>query len=298
MTLEKYRCRRLVVLSPGSSAYEVARAMVDNHVGAVLLADRTGPVGVVTDRDLMKEIGATGFDSRVVPACDVMTASPQTLEIDATIDDVLQVMEDNAVRRVPLTEHGRLVGIVTFDDLVLDGAIDADQAATIVRTQLEMGAKAKPPGAVRPDVGRRTRPARAFVRRAARADATYTRLLRLVKDATLLPQDHAASLALEVVLGCICRRIRPDEAKHLIAQLPSKLQPVLLQHVGTIDKSIDRETIEGEICRVLMVDRDQATAILNGVASAVAQVVTAGEIFAVADQLPAPMKSLFQPRQA
>lgn len=62
MSLERFRRTKLVTLNRQSKAYQAARAMADNHIGAVLVSDPKGLAGVVTDRDLALAVLGHGLD--------------------------------------------------------------------------------------------------------------------------------------------------------------------------------------------------------------------------------------------
>ncbi|WP_437287000.1 DUF2267 domain-containing protein [Sorangium sp. So ce406] len=299
MPLEQYRRPRMIVLSPRSTAYDAVRAMVDNHVGAILVHDGQRIAGIVTDRDVALEIVAGDLDARSTMLRDIMSDEVATLEIDASIDDAVRIMRDQACRRVPLTEQGRPVGLVTLDDLLADGAVDAEAAGSVVRAQLEVAARFKPGGALHPEgIARPERsrgPVRALTRRKARADSAYGRLLHAVERHSGLQQRDRAELALQIVLGNLCRRVTPQEARHLIAQLPSKLHPSLDPFLDGPDKRITTATIEDDVARELRMDREAAGFVLQAICEAVADSVSAGEIEGFRGQLPLDMKDLFPP---
>jgi CBS domain-containing protein len=150
-----------------------------------------------------------------------------TCDIGADLKEVIRLMRDHGVRRIPLTENGSLVGLITFDDLVVDGSVDPDALRSIFTAQLEVEAPHKPAGVTQSPVraGAAGR-ARALMRAEARAVATYNRLVGLVSDTAKLDRDRSER-ALLLGLCMLCRRLVPREAQHLIAQLPSKLQPQL-----------------------------------------------------------------------
>lgn len=299
MPLEEYRRPRMIVLSPRSTAYEAARAMADNHIGAVLVHDNQRITGIVTDRDLALEIVAGDLDARSTPLRDIMSDEIVTLDIGASIEDVVRIMREQACRRVPVTEHERPVGLVTLDDLLADGVIDVETAGAIVRAQLEVAARFKPEGVLHPDQVARPEQARgtgrAIARRKARAESAYGRLLRAVERHSGLQQRDRAELALQIVLGCLCRRVTPQEARHLIAQLPSKLHPMLDPFLDGPDKRITTETIENDLARELQMDHEAAGFVLQSICEAVADSVSAGEIEEFRGQLPLNMKDLFPP---
>ena len=136
MMLQAFRRARLVVLEDDATVYEAVRAMVDNHVGAVFVRDRGRLAGIVTDRDLAVEVIGRDLDTREARLSDVMTPILETCPVDGTVEDVLCIMRQRACRRVPLVENGQLVGLVTLDDLVIEGAAAIEDVRSVVEAQL------------------------------------------------------------------------------------------------------------------------------------------------------------------
>jgi CBS domain-containing protein len=98
----------------------IATTMRDRRVGAVVVVEGRRPIGIVTDRDLAVRVVAEGRDPTTTRASAVMTETPVTLDASAGIETALATMRASGVRRLPLTdEAGALVGIVTYDDLVV-----------------------------------------------------------------------------------------------------------------------------------------------------------------------------------
>lgn len=89
------------------------------------------------------------------------------------------------------------------------------------------------------------------------------------------------------------RRLTPDEAKDLIAQLPSLMQPTLYALPPGPDKLITRETIEAELVQRLNVDRTRAAQLMRAVGATVAQNVSAGQVKDVQSQLPEELRDVF-----
>ncbi len=298
MSLEKYRRPRMIVLHPRSTAHEAARAMVDNHVGVLLVSEGQSPLGIVTDRDLVTEIIAADLDPKTTILDDFMTEDAAAADVTADVEAVVALMKERRCRRVPLLEHGKAAGIVTLDDLLIEGDIDAATAAEIIRAQLEEPARYKSAGVTHPEATARPptgvpRGERAAKRRAARAASSYTRLLKLVQTRTGLTGREPAEVALKVVLGSVCRRVTPEEARHFIAQLPSLLKEGLSEHLGGPDRQITRATMEREVAALLGVDATFAQDIVEGVAGAIADSISAGQMEELKGQLPAELKSLF-----
>jgi uncharacterized protein (DUF2267 family) len=260
---------------------EAARAIENNNIGAVVVQEKGSIVGIVTDRDLAIRVLGRGLDPSTTTLAEIMSSPVATLSPDDGQSDAIQLMQQRNVRRIPLVDGERLVGIVTLDDLILDEAASPEQVAEVVESQIGAGG---PISSLRAPSTRR---------RAARAQATYGRLLNQVWTDTGLESTGQAETALLTVLELLVRRLTPDEAQDLIAQLPSLIQPTLRALATGPDRSITRETIEAALSRRLGVLPDRAAELLPVVGAVIAQTVSPGQIRDVQGQLPESLRDIF-----
>jgi CBS domain-containing protein/uncharacterized protein (DUF2267 family) len=281
MSLRWYRRPHVVVLDPGAPVLEAARAIESNNIGAVVVQNRGRVAGIVTDRDLAIRALGRGLVPETTPISDVMTTNVATLTPADSASDAIQLMQERNCRRIPLVESGRVVGMVTLDDLLLDEAAPIGELAAIVHAQIGEGGPM--PSARSPN----------RLRSLARAEATYARMLARVRERTGLATGDEAGTALEVVLANVVRRLTADEAKDLIAQLPSLLQPKLQALPPGPDKSITREGLEAELAQRLGVDAGSASQLLQAVGEAVVESVSQGQMDDVRRQLPAELRGIF-----
>jgi CBS domain-containing protein/uncharacterized protein (DUF2267 family) len=299
MSLAQHCRQRMVILGPRATVHEASRAMADNHIGSVLIAEEQRLTGIVTDRDLALDVIGGGLDPRATLLHDVMTDEVAAVDVGGTIEDVVRTMCTRACRRVPITDGERPVGLITLDDLVIARLIDVAVAGSIVAAQLEAGARLKPEGVVHPVVPARPAaapsPGRALSRRKARADSARARLLKAVERHSGIGSHDRAEQALVTVLGLLCRRVTPEEARHLIAQLPSRMHPLLEPFLTGPDRGVTTAAIEHELERELGVAPDVAKMVLGSVGEAIAESVSSGEIEAFRGQLPLAMKDLLPP---
>jgi CBS domain-containing protein len=97
---------------------EIARLLRDQDIGSVPVADGEKLVGMVTDRDLVVRGMADGVDPRSLRARDVMSPQLVCCAEDQTIEEVLEHMGQEQVRRMPVVDaNRRLVGVVSLGDL-------------------------------------------------------------------------------------------------------------------------------------------------------------------------------------
>ncbi|HEX9297149.1 MAG TPA: DUF2267 domain-containing protein [Polyangiaceae bacterium] len=288
MSLERFRRSRLIIQHPDATVHDAARAMEANHVGAILVQDRGELSGIVTDRDLALRVVGRGLDPEKTCLRDIMTRDVATMSVSLSEERAAELMRIRHVRRIPLVEDDHLVGLVTFDDLVLEGSLAPDRIADAIRTQLEDAADHKPSGTTHPEkqFGEDIDPR-------ARADERFGRMLHAVQSSTGLASRELAEAALQIVLGAIVRRITYQEAADFIAQLPSKLQGRLLDLPKGPNRKIDMAWIERALGDRLGVGYDEARRIARGAAGVISHSVSAGEIRDVMSQLPLPMRQLF-----
>lgn len=284
MSLRWYRAPRMVVLGATSSAMEAARALEKNNIGAVIVHENQRLAGIVTDRDLAVRVIGPKRNPETTTLHEIMTAPVVALAPTDSQRDALCLMRQRNIRRIPLVESDRVVGIVTLDDLILDEAAPMDELAAVIEAQIGAGG---PAGSPRMPAARR---------RAARAQATLYRMLNQVRDQAHLETTEQAEEALEIVLGAIVRRLTPNEADDLIAQLPSLLHPTLRSLPRGPDKSITEQTIEADLWEELGLAPAEARQAMSAVGAVVAQTVSPGQIDDVRNQLPEALGGIFEAR--
>ena len=123
MTVGKFCNREVIIAEKDSTVFEVAKLMRNHHVGDVIVVstsgDRTKPIGILTDRDIVIEVIAADVPLDSVSAGDIMSYELVTARESDSIWDTLQHMRAKGVRRVPVVnDAGGLEGILSIDDLL------------------------------------------------------------------------------------------------------------------------------------------------------------------------------------
>ncbi len=116
----------VVTAEPDSTLQEIAAIMRDEDTGAVPIVDDGGLVGVITDRDIVIRCIAEGRDVSEVTANDILTDDLETIEPDADVEEASCLMSRKQIRRLPVVENDKLVGIVSLGDLAVKS--DEDEA--------------------------------------------------------------------------------------------------------------------------------------------------------------------------
>jgi CBS domain-containing protein len=108
-----------ITLTADSTALDAAKAMKKADVGDVIVTDGGALCGIVTDRDITVRVVAEGKDSAKFQLRECCTRDLTTLSPDDSVADAVRLMREKNIRRLPVVEGGKPVGIVTIGDLAL-----------------------------------------------------------------------------------------------------------------------------------------------------------------------------------
>ncbi len=98
---------------------KVAILLYEAEIGAVMVHDETlHPVGILSERDIMRGIAENGASVLDAPAQRLMTTHMITCTPEDHVDELMQVVTENRVRHLPVIERGHLAGIISIGDLV------------------------------------------------------------------------------------------------------------------------------------------------------------------------------------
>ena len=128
------------VTQPDQALAEAARIMLQTHVGSLIVvkSDGTGrrPVGILTDRDIVRGQLKRSADLFCLTVGDVMTPDPLVITANADVAEAIESLRDRGVRRAPVVDGaGNLVGVISLDDLLPAVASELEGLSTLVGTQ-------------------------------------------------------------------------------------------------------------------------------------------------------------------
>ena len=106
-------------IDASTSVVEAAQLMREGHIGSLPITTDEQLVGMITDRDIAMRVVAEAADHTNTSVGDVSSRDLVTVEPDEDLDEALQLMARHQVRRLPVVENGRLVGIVAQADIAL-----------------------------------------------------------------------------------------------------------------------------------------------------------------------------------
>lgn len=123
MAIRDVCVRDVVVAGPETTVREAAQLMAQHHVGNIVVVARQPggviPIGIITDRDIVRNVVAEKLDSSAFTLGDLVARDLITAKEDQGVFECIQLMRMNAIRRMPVVDRdGILSGIISLDDLI------------------------------------------------------------------------------------------------------------------------------------------------------------------------------------
>ncbi|QJD79088.1 CBS domain-containing protein [Spirosoma rhododendri] len=119
----------LFSVGSGETVLDALKLMAEKNIGAVLVVDNDELTGIFSERDYARKIVLKGRHSDDTLVRDVMTPNVITIEPEQRLEDCMQIMSDKHIRHLPVMESGKLIGIISINDVVT--AIMRDQKTRI-----------------------------------------------------------------------------------------------------------------------------------------------------------------------
>jgi CBS domain-containing protein len=135
--------KEIVTIDADRYALEAAKMMTEKGISSLFVVRDGNPVGIVSERDFIKKICAKELDVAKVKAGEIMSKILTTATPDTPIEVAVQRMVNHKIRRLPIMDAGRVVGIITVTDLakhlrttlLLEGALrDTESIDDVIAT--------------------------------------------------------------------------------------------------------------------------------------------------------------------
>lgn len=132
-TVLKGKGHGVASVQPDSRVSAIVDLLVQRRIGAVLVLEDGRPVGIVSERDIVRCLAVKGGAVMDLEAREVMTAPVITIRPEESVCDAMELMTDRRIRHLPVVESGELVGIVSIGDLVKRRIAEAEQEALALK---------------------------------------------------------------------------------------------------------------------------------------------------------------------
>jgi CBS domain-containing protein len=131
--------KNIIVAEQNMNLIGVSRIMSNNDIGCVLIVDNLNtrkPIGIITERDIIRTIGMLQPHQMVVPVREHMSHPLITLSSKATVSDAMKIMYERKIRRVIILEKDELAGILTDKDIFRYLVENKDLLSTVIAGNL------------------------------------------------------------------------------------------------------------------------------------------------------------------
>ena len=124
---------QVVTHSPEDSVVDALQSMRKKEVSTIVVVDDGHPVGLLTDRGVAMQVGR-GVDLDDLSLGEVSLDEVEPVEAETGVYDLLEHMAEHTSRRVPVTDDGELVGIISISDIVVLLGMELQLVANVIRT--------------------------------------------------------------------------------------------------------------------------------------------------------------------
>ena len=125
MKVKDCMCQEVSCVTPQNTVKDCATIMSNKHVGCIPVCDNSqNVVGLVTDRDIVLRAVACNKDVSITPVSEIMSCEVCTCTPDADITEAERIMSQNQIKRIPVVENNKIVGILTLGDLAANEQVE------------------------------------------------------------------------------------------------------------------------------------------------------------------------------
>ena len=123
LTVRDIMTRPVVVIRSSATVENAIWLMRSQRVRSLIVEeeDQSGPYGIITEKDIVYDVIATGDNPQFVRIKDIMWQPCITLPIDATLQQAAQTLAEAGIHRAPVIENDKLIGIVSVTDIIVKG---------------------------------------------------------------------------------------------------------------------------------------------------------------------------------
>jgi CBS domain-containing protein len=109
--------KEILTISEKDTALKAAQLMSEKGVSSLIVLSDDQPIGIITERDFIKKVCLKELKLSSIKVGDMMSKIRTSASPDTSIDVAVQRMVNNRIRRLPIIDNGKLVGIITVTDL-------------------------------------------------------------------------------------------------------------------------------------------------------------------------------------
>lgn len=118
MKLDEIMIDRVITVYAGATVKDAVYLMNKYGIGCLIVQEKMKPIGVITERDLMKRVLAKSRNPEEITVREVMSTPLVTGRREMDVEDATRLMLEQKIKKLPIIDNGRLMGIVSLTDLI------------------------------------------------------------------------------------------------------------------------------------------------------------------------------------
>ena len=131
MKVNECMCHDVLWVNPNTSVCECANLMAEHKIGCVPVCDTNQKVvGMITDRDIILRSVCCDKNTKTTPVSDIMTTNVHCCDVNEHLETAEKMMSENQVRRLPIIDNDKIVGILSIGDIGRNPYTDKEIFAT------------------------------------------------------------------------------------------------------------------------------------------------------------------------
>ncbi|MDW7655969.1 MAG: CBS domain-containing protein [Bacillota bacterium] len=131
MKIKDIMTKKIAFTSPEETVIQAAQLMKKHNVGSIPVCRGEQVIGIVTDRDIALKVVANGSDPATIRVGEIMSSNPILGNPEMDMTEAGRIMGENQIRRLPIVENNRLVGIIALGDIAIEPKMQ-DKAGSIL----------------------------------------------------------------------------------------------------------------------------------------------------------------------
>jgi len=133
LKVEDVMVGQVISVSEMATVKEAAELMNLHEIGCLIVVNNGNPIGIVTETDMMKRVILGSVDPEKTKVCVIMSSPLIMVDSQMKLEDASKIMRERKIKKLPVIENGRLVGLVTITDIVRSPEVMKMMIKTIKR---------------------------------------------------------------------------------------------------------------------------------------------------------------------
>jgi CBS domain-containing protein len=133
----KRKGNKVSTVSPNLSVIEALEIMSEQNIGALVVIEDESFIGIITERDYSRKIVLKGKSSSDTPISEIMSTEFPPVQLNDTVEKCMLLMSSNRIRYLPVIERGKLVGIISMNDVVTETILTQQETISHLHSYIQ-----------------------------------------------------------------------------------------------------------------------------------------------------------------